>query len=153
MSPALPEPRVTLLVFVVDGQRYGLPVEQVDEVLPMAWLTRVADCPPDVCGLLDVRGTLWAVVDPALRLGAALRPPRPSDLLVLVRSPAGSAALRVDDVDGLATDQVTPTPPQAEGPAFVRGHARSGGALVTVLDVAVFFRPELHALAAGGGGA
>lgn len=147
------EPALTLLVFVIDGQRYGLPVEQVDEVLPMAWLTRIADCPADVCGLLDVRGTLWAVVDPAHRLGAAVRPPRSSDLLVLVRAPAGSAALRVDDVDGLVTDQVTPTPPAAEGPAFVRGHARTQGALVTVLDVDVFLRPELHALTTTGGGA
>lgn len=137
----------TLLVFVIDRQRYGMPVEEVAEVLPMAWLTRVADCPPDVCGLLDVRGTLWAVVDPAFRLGLSLRPPRPSDLLVLVEAPGGTAALRVDDVDGLVTGELVPTPPQAEGPPFVRGHARLGDALVTVLDVGVFLRPELRTLA------
>lgn len=136
----------TLLVFLLDGQRYGLPVEQVEEVLPMVWLTPLADCPPDVCGLLDVRGALWAVVDPALRLGAALRAPLPGDLLVLVRSPGGAAALRVDEVDGLSDGPLTPTPPEAEGPSFVRGHTRHQGALVTVLDVGVFLRPELRQL-------
>lgn len=146
-----PDSAKTLLVFLLDGQRYALPVEQVEEVLPMAWLTRVADCPPDVCGLLDVRGALWAVVDPSLRLGAALRPPRPGDLLVLVRSPAGAAALRVDEVDGLSSGPLAPTPPEAEGPPFVRGHTRHGGELVTVLDVAVFLRPELRELAFPGG--
>lgn len=138
----------TFVVFSVAEQRYGIPVEQIDAVLPMAWITSVADSPADVCGLLDVRGTLVAVVDPAPRLNAPRRPPAAKDFLVLVSREAGAVALKVDDVGGLTTAEVRPSPLEVEAPSFVRGHLQTAGELVTILDVQQLLRPEVRALVA-----
>ncbi|MHB8878243.1 MAG: chemotaxis protein CheW [Myxococcaceae bacterium] len=138
----------TFVIFSIASQRYGVPVEEVDAVLPMAWITRVADSPPDVCGLLDVRGTLVAVVDPALRLKAPLRPPSAKDFLVLVGQGAGAVALKVDEVAGVSSGEVRHSPPEVEAPPFVLGHLQLSGELVTILDVHQLLRPEVRELVA-----
>ncbi len=44
------------VVFQVNGQEYGLSVEQVIEVLRMALLTPVAEAPRGFAGILNLRG-------------------------------------------------------------------------------------------------
>lgn len=133
--------------FTIDAQQYALPLETVDEALPMAWVARVAESPSDVCGVLDVRGAVVTVVDPAHRLGAPVREATPADFLVLVRSRSGRLALRVDSLVGLVDGVVEPAPPSAEGPAFVAGLIRDAGGLVTVLTLDDFLKPEVRAFA------
>ena len=102
-------------VFNIDGQQYALPLEVVDEALPMAWVTRVAQSPREVSGVLDVRGTVVTVVDPAHRLGAVIREATPSDFLVLIQSRSGRLALRAESLVGLVDGPLEPAPPAAEG--------------------------------------
>ena len=138
----------TFVVFGIASQRYGIPVESVDAVLPMAWITSVADSPADVCGLVDVHGRLVAVVDPAPRLKAPRVAPAARDFLLLLSQASGAVALKVDEIGGLATAEVRPPPPEVEAPAFVLGHAQAEGGLVTVLDVGRLLRPEVRELVA-----
>src|SRR5882724_2470846 len=67
-SRVAPTPRL-LVVGRIGSQRYAWPAAAVERVLPMAAVTRVADLPPSVAGLLDVHGDTLAVVDPRPRLG------------------------------------------------------------------------------------
>ncbi len=133
--------------FIIDGHHYGLPLEVVDEALPMAWVARVPESPAEVCGVLDVRGTVLTVVDPAHRLGAPVREARAADFLVLVHGGAGRLALRVDALVGLVEGPLEPAPESAEGPAYVSGLIRHAEALVTVLGLDDFLKPEVRAFA------
>jgi chemotaxis signal transduction protein len=134
-------------VFTIDGQHYALPLESVDEALPMAWVTSVAESPAEVSGVLDVRGEVVTVVDPAHRLGAPVRAGTASDFLVLARSHAGRLALRVDSLVGLLDGQLEAAPPSVEGPPWVAGLMRGAGALVTVVALDAFLRPEVRVFA------
>jgi len=138
---------MTCFAFTIAGQHYALPLEAVDEALPMAWVTPVAESPLDVSGVLDVRGTAVTAVDPAHRLGAPIRDAEATDFLVLVRSRAGPLALRVDSLIGLVEGPVEPPPPSAEGPAYLKGLMRGSGALIAVLALDDFLRPEVLSFA------
>lgn len=96
---------------------YGLPMERVREVLRPPPVTRVPFPPPDVRGVVQVRGALVAVLDLGTRLrgGPAAGPGR----LVVVTPPRGGepVGLLVDAVTGMVeTDPegLRPAPPEAE---------------------------------------
>ncbi len=95
------ERRRSLLVFSLAGQAYGLPLRDVQEVLPMARLTRPPDLPAVLAGFLNLRGT--AV--PVLRLGRLFGlPEQPSGLytpLIVLRSPDTPLVLLADQLSGI----------------------------------------------------
>ena len=138
---------MTVFVFDIGGCWYGLPVEAVAEVLPMAWVTPVPESPPDVAGVLDVRGQVVTIVDPTLRLGLPRRPSRATDFLVLVSLDHEALALRVDGVLGLVSGEITPAPLPAEGPDFLVGHLRTKEGLASVLALDRFLRPDVREFA------
>ncbi|MFP2929475.1 chemotaxis protein CheW, partial [Pyxidicoccus sp. 3LG] len=56
-----PAPREVLL-FTLEGQRYGLPTQDVHELVRAARLTPLPRAPSVVEGLLNLRGTLLPVL-------------------------------------------------------------------------------------------
>src|SRR2546430_1402290 len=82
-----------LLEIELAGQRYGIPLEQVQEVVAMAALAMPPDLPAVVAGLLNLEGTLY----PVLRLDRLMRAPeRPASLytpIVVLRGLEGRLAL------------------------------------------------------------
>lgn len=61
----------------VGGQLVGLPIERVQDVFIPDRLTRVPLAPPEVAGLLNVRGRIVTIVDMWQRLGGERRNERP----------------------------------------------------------------------------
>jgi len=55
--------RVPALVFEVDGQRYGLDVTQISELLPYVHLRRLPQVPEYVTGVFRYRDTMVPVID------------------------------------------------------------------------------------------
>lgn len=126
------------VLFKAAGQTLALPAASVVQVLRMAAPAPAPGAPPHVRGVLNVRGTLFPVVDVRVRLGAAPRPPRPEDRLLLVADGARRAALEVDevlDVRELADEAISPPPDGASSP-LVAGALRleDGVVLVQALD-------------------
>jgi len=120
---------------------FGLPLERVSAVLRPPAVTRTPSPPPDVVGVVHLRGALLGVLDLGTRLGGA--PARRPGRLVVV-SPGGggeAVALLVDRVAGIVEtdDGVDPPPPEAvaalpEG--WLDGVVRAeDGRLVTLLDL------------------
>ncbi len=132
-----------IFAFTIDGQSYGLPLEAIEEAVAMPWVDRVAESPREVCGVLDLRGNILTVVDPAYRLGLPLRGPRLTDFLLIVRTRSGPVALRVESLVGLISGPTTALPPTAGGPRFVTGLMQAEG-LVSLLDIDDFLRPEVR---------
>lgn len=87
------------LVFEVGGDRMGLPLGAVKEILKLAPITPVPRAGPDVLGILSVRGRVTTVLDLRRRLGLPEGAPSRSSRILLVD--------REDEIVGLRVDAVT----------------------------------------------
>jgi purine-binding chemotaxis protein CheW len=81
-----------LVVLALGAERYGLDIQYVQEIQPLAGLTSVPGLPPIWAGLINLRGHLYPVLDlrPYLSLPPS-GPPAPHRKIVLVAA-AGSTA-------------------------------------------------------------
>jgi purine-binding chemotaxis protein CheW len=57
------------VIMMVAGQQVGMPVEQVQDVLRARAITPIPLAPPEVAGLLNLRGRIVTVIDMRVRLG------------------------------------------------------------------------------------
>ncbi|HLE98113.1 MAG TPA: chemotaxis protein CheW [Candidatus Thermoplasmatota archaeon] len=89
------------VVFSVGGQVFAAPVADVREIVAFERATRVPRAPPDVVGLLDLRGQVLTAVDLARRLGLARGVA--SRVLVLATDGPPVGALVDDVLDVLRT--------------------------------------------------
>lgn len=93
------EGRALLVVFRLDGQRYGLPLCRVQEIQQIVALADLPDRTSSVVGMVNVRGSMVPVVDLRLRLGLpgvlwSLQTP-----MIFCQSGNGVVALIVDEVE------------------------------------------------------
>ncbi|HLO75180.1 MAG TPA: chemotaxis protein CheW [Magnetospirillum sp.] len=89
------------MIFRLSGQQFGLPVEDVREVVPYAWLSQAPKMPSFVQGVLNLGG----VAVPVLRLDNLLgMPPTPIGLdasILIMKGPRSPLGLLVEHVDGV----------------------------------------------------
>lgn len=110
MIPA--RPSGVWCTFRLAGGAYAVPVEQVQEVLRPAPITRIPLAAPAVRGLLHLRGTIVTVIDLAQVLGLPVCDERPRPHLI-VRDGDRSVSLMVDaigDVQRHALEDIQPSP-------------------------------------------
>ena len=95
------DPERLYLAFELGGEAYGLPVEQVLEVLRVEDVQRVPQAPSHIRGVTNVRGTILPVVEVRTRIGLA--PLVPTSAARIVRMDIGGRSLGflVDRVTGL----------------------------------------------------
>lgn len=91
----------TLLVFLLEGQRYAVRLSSVLRVLPAAEATRLPKAPSLVLGVLSVQGVLTPLIDLRRRFLLPERPMRSSDHVILARTPRRSVCLLVDRTVGV----------------------------------------------------
>jgi purine-binding chemotaxis protein CheW len=82
---------------VVAGQRFGLPILRVQDVFVPERLTRVPLAPPEVAGLLNLRGRIVTLIDMRRRLGLA-DAGREAVMAIGVESRGESYGLLIDSV-------------------------------------------------------
>lgn len=90
------------LIIVCSGERYAVPLLQVQEILVPQPFTRLPGCGPEVCGLIGLRGRIVTVFDIGAVLG--LRPARrvSEHRLLLLEAGGGLVAGAVDEVVAVA---------------------------------------------------
>ena len=133
-----PANTVEMVVMVLGRERYGVDTQRVREVLPLDDLAPVPGTPAFWSGIVNVRGTLYPVLDLrrylSLPEGEAAEGPR---RVVLVSGAGLTIGILADDapeVRSVPAATIGPRPagtPEA-GREFVRGVTED---LVTVLDV------------------
>lgn len=131
-----------LLIFDLDGARFGLDARLVRESVWLPELTPVEEAPPWVVGLFSLRGRIVPVADLHLRFHHPARRYTPDDRIVVLEvdsQPMGLIVSDVCEVIELPGDAIQP-PPQFDGAAasplhLVAGEARVGDELVALLDV------------------
>jgi purine-binding chemotaxis protein CheW len=89
---------LTVLIFELEGHRYGLHAADIREVTRAAAPTRLAQAPSIVEGLINLRGEIAAVLDLRARFDLPRRRLLPSDVFLVCRIRTRLIALRVDAV-------------------------------------------------------
>ncbi|EME69361.1 chemotaxis signal transduction protein [Paramagnetospirillum caucaseum] len=93
-----------VVMFHLAGQGFGLPVEEVREVVPVAWLDRPPNLSAMVEGILNLGGQAVPVLRLARLLGLPAGAPYGLDASILVMRPRaaeGGLGLLVEHVDGV----------------------------------------------------
>jgi purine-binding chemotaxis protein CheW len=143
-----------LVVFRLDGIEHAVPVEDMVEVVRMVAITPVAESPPWLRGVIDLRGRVIPVIDLRRRLGMPEREPDLSTPILVVRGREGVAGLVADEVvEVLALPSLTRSPGDGRTvrePALSSA-IRHGERLVLVLDTDRI-REGADDLALGNGG-
>lgn len=84
--------------FYLDGHYFGLDVLKVQEIIRYQEMTRVPLAPPDVRGLINLRGQIVTAIDLRRRLDLKDRPADHQPLNVVVRTDDGAVSLLVDEI-------------------------------------------------------
>ena len=89
------------VVVEVGGRRFGVPAARVREVAALSTVTPVPTAPPQVVGLTQLRGQIV----PVLQLVES-QAPRPNDPALVVELGPARAALLIDRVLGISSEEV-----------------------------------------------
>ncbi|XXF77650.1 chemotaxis protein CheW [Myxococcaceae bacterium GXIMD 01537] len=130
-----------VLLFTLEGQRYGLLAVDVRELVRAARLTPLPKAPDVVEGLLNLRGELLPVLDLRRRFRLPTRPLSPTDHLIIAKAGERRVALRVDRAEGflpLGPGDLDTTPRELPGVGYVAGALKLPDGLVLVHDLRTF---------------
>jgi purine-binding chemotaxis protein CheW len=126
--------------FFLKNQFFGVPVNEVQEVIRYQEMTRVPLVPPVIRGLINLRGQIVMALDLRRRLEMEDRPDSELPMNVVVRTDDGPVSLLVDEIgdvleveeDGF--EQAPET--MRQGRELVRGVYKLPDRLLLVLDTA-----------------
>ena len=107
--------------FFLDRHFFGVPVQQVQEVIRYQEMTRVPLVPQVVRGLINLRGQIVTAIDLRRRLGMSERAADHLPMNVVVRTDDGALSLLVDEIgDVIEVEEKTFEQP----PETLKGTAR-----------------------------
>ncbi len=108
--------------FFLQDQCFGVPVEQVQEVIRYQEMTRVPLGPDVVQGLINLRGQIVMAIDLRRRLGMQERSQAQLPMNVVVRTEDGAVSFLVDEIgDVIQVERDTREVP----PETLRGPTRA----------------------------
>jgi len=122
-----------ILVFEMLGQRWGIDVGYVKEVVRLRQFTKVPNAPGSIVGVFNLRGQIVPLIDlgVVLGLGSSER-----NYVVVIEADEELLGVVIGGVQGVVTvpkDSIEPPPPDTSDK--IRGVARVQDSLVSILDV------------------
>jgi purine-binding chemotaxis protein CheW len=144
---------VEYVTVIIGGQLFGLPIGRVQDVFSPDRLTRVPLAPPEVAGVLNLRGRIVTAVDMRVRLGLPPRDTGRPPMAVGIDHEGEAYGLLIDQVGEvmkLAAASREPNPANLD-PRWAEisdGVHRLDGQLLVILDVEVTLDNAREALAA-----
>jgi chemotaxis signal transduction protein len=126
----------------IGGERFGLPLSQVEHVADLGEVLSVPSRVRAMRGVTSLRGRLV----PLLHLGALLSgsepPARRGRTLVVARVGERRVALEVDEADAVRREAIV-APPESRAAPWARGVVRRDDGLVPILDLSGLGEPLL----------
>jgi len=135
------------LTFELAGEDYAVPLDDVREIVRLDTPTPVPGAPPDVLGIISLRGSIVTVLDGCRRLGLAGGNRGPDQRLVILRDEDENIGVRIDalrDVLDLDSSDLMP-PPAGPGGAHrdpVLGVLYRDHGFITLLDAGKLCRAD-----------
>ncbi len=125
--------------FFLQDQFFGVPVQQVQEVIRYQEMTRVPLVAAVIRGLINLRGQIVMAIDLRRRFGMVERPASQLPMNVVVRTEDGAVSFLVDEIGDVleVEEEGFEQPPgtlQGEARELVRGVYKLQDRLMLVLD-------------------
>lgn len=134
-----------LVAFILDQQRYALPLAAVRRVVRMVEVTPLPKAPEVVLGVIDVQGNILPVVSIRKRFGLAESEGSLSDQLVVADMGTRVVALVVNSVIGIleaTAEEITEAQTIIPGAQYVEGIARLQGEILFIHNLDRFLSPK-----------
>ena len=128
------------VTMTIGDHTFGLPIFRVQDVFVPARVTRVPLAPPEVAGILNLRGRVVTAIDMRSRLDLGARPPGMPVMAIGIELKGEFYGLLVDSVGEVlqlrnATCEANPANLDAGLSRVAAGIYRLEGQLMVVLDV------------------
>lgn len=125
------------VVFRLGEERYGLPIESVERILPDQTITSIPRAPKMMLGVFELRGSTLPAIDARLRFD--MEPMKDMSNYIVVLSEAGRCALRVDGVDGIINFEESEVDDstgffESKGEDFMLGVGKKSDQLTVLID-------------------
>ncbi|MBI2454644.1 MAG: purine-binding chemotaxis protein CheW [candidate division NC10 bacterium] len=136
---------IHLVVFVLEEQRYALPVSTVVRVLPMVAVSPLPQAPAIALGVINLHGHVIPVLDIRRRFDLPPRNYGVSAHLLVARTIRRTLAVPVDEVLGVrdvAADAVAPADAVLPGIGHVAGIVALSDGLLFIHDLEAFLSLE-----------
>lgn len=129
------------VTLMLDGQYFGIPVLQVQDILSSVQITRVPLAPPEIIGNLNLRGRIVTAIDMRKRLGLGPNQSGVSPMNIVVEHKNELYSLIVDSVGevlSLPNDDFEKNPPTLEKHLreISKGIYQLDNQLLIIVDVA-----------------
>lgn len=100
------------LTFRLGGEEYGIALGSIQEIRGHQAPTRIAGTPDEICGVLNLRGTIVPIIDLRVRFGLEPRVDASTVIVVVnVRdTTVGVVVDAVSDAIGLTSQDIKPAP-------------------------------------------
>jgi purine-binding chemotaxis protein CheW len=138
-AEAPPEPRRLYICFRAGGEWLALPIRRVREVQVLPPMARVPNAPPEILGIVNLRGRVLTLLSLAAALGVS-DTAAPTHCLVLdlgeLDPYVGLAIHGVHEVLSIPLSAIQPPPASGDRPPGLAGVFEAGGHVVGLLDVA-----------------
>lgn len=152
MTTTAPSPAATTtaqpgkyLTFDLGGEVYGMSVLRVREIIRLCPVTPVANMPPHIRGVINLRGRVIPLVDLRARFGLPAAPDHDRTCFIVTEVAATNGGLRpyavvidsVREVACLTAADLVPTPDfgGAIDDRFITGMARTESSVITLIDI------------------
>lgn len=138
-----------LVGFRVGREEYGFEILKVQEIIRMTPVTTVPSTPPDVEGIINLRGRIVPIIDFRKRFNIADECPTDDAerVIVVAITPRMTVGIIVDSLSQVMKvppESLSPAPPASSGydGEAIRGVASMGDRLVIALDVDKMFSAD-----------
>ena len=134
------EQLVEYVTVMIGGQLFGLPISRVQDVFMPERLTRVPLAPPEIAGVLNLRGRIVTTIDMRRRLGLPPRNDNKPSMAVGIELKGESYGLLIDTVGEVlkladGTRESNPVNLDKHLARVSGGVHRLEGQLMVILDV------------------
>ncbi len=144
MSTTLSPAPLSLVVFVLDDQRYALRLSAVKQIVRAVEITPLPQVPRSIRGIVNVRGKVLPVFDLRQRFRLPEREPELSDCIVIAQTATKTVACVVDQVIGVVEAPESKTTTASEiFPSLdhIEGVVKLSEGLVFIHDLETFLSP------------
>lgn len=133
-------PDTQFVVFLLDGEEFGVSIMDVKEIIRMTNITRLPKTPKFIEGVINLRGEVLPVVNLRKRFDAADDSVTDSTRIVIVEIEGEQVGLIVDSVSEvlrLSLEQIEPPPQSVVGlkTEFIQGVGKVGDRLLVILKI------------------
>lgn len=134
-----PVKTLDLLAFKAGDEDYGISIAYIQEIVKLPPITTVPKTPPQVLGIISLRGTIVPVVDLRIVLGVTRSALQRTARLLVLRNEAQPLALLVDAVSQVVRLDRSNIEPRPEGAVsrnnrYIESIGRIGPRMLIVLD-------------------